>query len=332
MARIRMAQYGTGHGHAAGKLASMLKHPDVEVVGIFEPSDVKRDAVRGKGAYEGMKWFDTESDMLGDDSILAIASEGSNDESLEQTAAIVEAGKHVWYDKPAGEDYARWQEVIGTVRRNGLHVQMGYMLRYHPAFRQVAEWARSGLLGRVFSVRAHMSTYLTPEAQAKIAPHRGGIHFDLAGHMIDQVVWILGRPERVTSFLRSDTDEVPEFADNTLVVYEFDQAMAAIDIAAMETRPMARRFEVYGTKGSAILLEPFEPGGRIRLALDGPREGYEEGEQVVELPLVGRGETYDLELEAFLGVVLDGKVPDRDLDFELLVQETLLRGTGRLLQ
>ena len=175
-----------------------------------------------------------------------------------------------------------------------------------------------------------MSTFLPPEAQAKIAVHPGGIHFDLGGHMLDQVVWMLGRPERVTSFLRSDTDDVPGFSDNTLVVYEFDQALAFIDIAAMETRPMARRFEVYGTRGSAILLEPFEPGGQIRLALDEARGGFQEGEQVIELPLVGRGETYDLELDAFLGVVLDGKVPDRDLDFELLVQETLLRGTGHL--
>ena len=330
MARIRMAQYGTGHGHAGGKLNSMLKHPDVEVAGVFEPSDAKRQAVSGQGAYDGVRWFDTESEMLGDESIVAIASEGNNDESLPQTEAIVNAGKHVWYDKPAGEDYARWQDVIATVRRNGLHVQMGYMLRYHPAFMQVTEWARNGFLGRVFSVRAHMSTFLPPEAQAKIAVHPGGIHFDLGGHMLDQVVWMLGRPERVTSFLRSDTDVVPGFSDITLVVYEFDQALAFIDIAAMETRPMARRFEVYGTRGSAILLEPFEPGGQIRLALDEARGGFQEGEQVIELPLVGRGETYDLELDAFLGVVLDGKVPDRDLDFELLVQETLLRGTGHL--
>ena len=35
----------------------------------------------------------------------------------------------------------------------------------------------------------------------------------------------------------------------------------------METQPMARRFEVYGTAGSAILVEPFEPGSLIRLCL-----------------------------------------------------------------
>ena len=34
---IRMAQYGTKHGHASGKLKSMLDHPQVEVVGLYEP-------------------------------------------------------------------------------------------------------------------------------------------------------------------------------------------------------------------------------------------------------------------------------------------------------
>jgi predicted dehydrogenase len=328
MARIRMAQYGTGHGHAGGKLHSMLKHPDVEVAGVFEPSAEKAASVRQQPAYQDVHWFAAEQEMLGDDSIVAIASEGSNDESLPQTAAIINAGKHAWYDKPAGEDYPRWQGVVETARKNALHIQLGYMLRYHPAFMQVATWARDGFLGNVFSIRAHMSTCVPLESQKKIAQHPGGIHFDLAGHMLDQIVWMLGRPHKVTSFLRSDTEDVPGFVDNSLVVYEFEQAMAVIDIAAMETRPMARRFEVYGTKGSAILLEPFEPGGRIRLALDEARDGYQEGEQLVEVEPMGRGETYDRELEAFLGVVLDGAEPDRGLDFELLVQETLLRGTG----
>ena len=39
--------------------------------------------------------------------------------------------------------------------------------------------------------------------------HRGGIFFDLGGHMLDQVVWILGRPVKVTSFLRNDSGAVP---------------------------------------------------------------------------------------------------------------------------
>jgi hypothetical protein len=42
MAKLRMAQYGTKHGHANGKLLSMLKHPEVEVVGVYEPDAARR--------------------------------------------------------------------------------------------------------------------------------------------------------------------------------------------------------------------------------------------------------------------------------------------------
>ena len=34
---VKMAQYGTKHGHAAGKLRAMQTNAEVEVVGVFEP-------------------------------------------------------------------------------------------------------------------------------------------------------------------------------------------------------------------------------------------------------------------------------------------------------
>ena len=48
MAKIRMAQYGTKHGHARGKLQAMLVNPDVEVAGVFEP-DVQQRETTSKG-------------------------------------------------------------------------------------------------------------------------------------------------------------------------------------------------------------------------------------------------------------------------------------------
>ena len=257
MNRVRMAQIGTGHGHAAGKMRSMGSSPDVEVAGICEPDDEERRRAEGDPAYGGLHWYETAEEMLNDDSIVAVASEGRNSQSLDQTEQIVAAGKHVWYDKPAGDDYGQWERVLDKAREQGLHVQMGYMLRYHPVFAQVMEWARSGFLGDVFSVRAHMSTSVPPEARERIAEaHAGGVHYDLAGHMLDLVVWMLGRPARVTAFLRNDTGQVPAFSDNTVGIYEFDRAMAIVDIAAMETAPMARRFEVYGTRAAPSSWSP----------------------------------------------------------------------------
>ena len=121
----------------------------------------------------------------------------------------IAAGKHVWYDKPAGDNWSQWQRVMARVQENGVYLQMGYMFRYHHGFRQVAEWAKSGLLGEIFSVRAHMSTWLPPAVREVISEHAGGILYDLGGHMLDQVVWLLGRPNKVTSFLRNDSGIVP---------------------------------------------------------------------------------------------------------------------------
>ena len=328
---IGMAQYGTGHGHAAGKLQSMLINPRVECAGVFEPDKTRRAVLEHTtGPYAGIRWFDRVEDMLDDSGIIAVASEGRNDESLAQTEAIVRAGKHVWYDKPAGDDWPAWQRVVAMAEKEHLQVQMGYMFRYHDGFRKIADWSHCGMLGSVFSIRAHMSTDIPAPSRAVISAHRGGIFYDLAGHMLDQVVWVLGRPVKVTAFLRNETGEVPGFTDNGLGVFEFENAMATVDIAAMEPSPSARRYEVYGTNGSAILLEHFEPGSEIRLVLAEARDGFPSGESRVPVEGRSRQALYDLELESFLKTITGKQPPDRPLSHELLVQETLLRATRGL--
>ena len=287
--------------YPAGKVIAMQANPDVKLLGVFEPDNERRAAlVHSDSCFATVHWFESAQEMLADPTIVAVASEGLNIESLEQTAAIVAAGKHVWYDKPAGDNWPHWQQVVARAREESLLIQMGYMLRYHDGFQQIADWARSGLLGQVYALRAHMSTNIPAARREAINAHRGGIFYELADHLLDQVIWLLGRPTKISTFLRNDDADSGEgvagFADNTLGVFEFDQAMAIVDIAAMETQPMARRFEVYGTAGSAILVEPFEPGSLIRLCLADASEGYMAGEQQIPIQPRSRQELYELEL------------------------------------
>jgi len=148
--------------------------------------------------------------------------------------------------------------------------------------------------------------------------------------VLDQIVWLLGRPTRVNTVLHNEaTAELPSYADNTVAVLEFEHALAVVEIAAMEPSPTARRFEMYGTRGSAI-LEPFDPVRTVRLTLREPVANFAAGEQVLQLPEVPRQELYERELAAFLGVLRGERPPDRSLEHELLAQETLLRTTGRI--
>lgn len=328
MTPIRMAQYGTRHGHAEGKLAALRSSPDVEFLGVLEPDEARRAVIDRPGsAFHGVRWLSHPMEILDDPTIVAVASEGSNDESLEQTASIIQAGKHVWYDKPAGDDWRGWQEAVANARARDLLVQVGYMFRYHEGFCQIAKWVRSGVLGEVFAIRAHMSTSIPLDARRVIAQHSGGIFYDLAGHMLDQIVWMLGRPTQVTAFLRQDGANVPDFADNTLGVLAYPRAFAFVDIAAMEPQPTARRIEVYASQGSAI-LEPFEPAGEIRLCLIEGAGGRPTGVQRIAVRPQSRQQLYELELQAFVATLRGQKTADRSLDHELLVQETLLRLTG----
>jgi len=314
----RIAQIGTRHGHALGKWRALCANSSVDAVGIYEPDPL----LRGRADFGKVEWFTSAEAVLSDPTVSAVAIEGRNHESLAMATEVVAAGKHIWFDKPAGDDLPGFVEVMRVASDKRLHVQMGYMFRYSPGFSRVAELARSGELGELFSIRAHMSTNVDLPERTEQSRHLGGILYDLGGHMLDQIVWLLGRPSRVSSVLRNDcTPSLPAYSDNTVGVLEFPHALAIVDIAAMEPRPAARRFEVYGTLGSAI-LEPFDPALTLRLARDaGPAE-------VVPLEPVDRQELYNRELVAFLGVLRGERPPDRPLEHELLVQETLLRATG----
>ena len=88
MDRMRVAQVGTRHGHAAGKLRAMLDSSEVEVVGVYEPDKAQRAEVASAAPWNGIEWFESMEEILADDSIVLVASEGANIESLDQTEIL----------------------------------------------------------------------------------------------------------------------------------------------------------------------------------------------------------------------------------------------------
>src|SRR3954466_9426030 len=132
MSQIRIAQYSAKHGHAAGKLLALRHNPRVEFVGLFEPDrEWRAQLAHAGGPYDGVRWFEDVRELLDDPGIVAVAAEGRNDESLDQAEQIIAAGKHVWYDKPAGANWPQWQRVVAQAERRALTIQVGYMSLNH---------------------------------------------------------------------------------------------------------------------------------------------------------------------------------------------------------
>ena len=328
--KIRLAQYGISHDHAGGKTNVMKQSDDIEFAGVYEPSQEVRETIGSSSTYDGVTWFESKEEMLEDETIVGIAAQGRVSENLTFAREILEHGKHVWFDKPAGDDLDTFRQVLDIARDKNLLVQLGYMFRYNAGFQFILDWVNSGKLGEIFSVRGRISSGLSNESHWKrwdsLGEHSGGIMFILACHLTDIIVALLGRPTHVTPFSRHDGHDVPWYRNNTAAVFEYPRALAILESTALEIDSgKARRLEVYGRRGSAI-LEPLEPPA-LRLCLDEDRDGYVKGWQTVDVEARPR---YVESLRAFVADIKGEKSPDRSLDHEFTVQETVLRAAGLL--
>ena len=87
--KVRVGQIGTGHAHAAGKMAAMRKLSDeFEVVGIVEKNRKMRDAAKKRGTYGGLRWM-SEVELP--------RSPGRYDEQMRDFARIVRGEKETEY-------------------------------------------------------------------------------------------------------------------------------------------------------------------------------------------------------------------------------------------
>jgi predicted dehydrogenase len=312
MAKIKIGQIGTGHGHAAGAIEAYRKSDDFEVVGIVEPIDRLRNAAQRQAAYKDLPWMSVEQ-LLNVPDLLKYAE------------MSVDAGKHVHLDKPAGESLLQFRRILDTAARQHLCLQMGYMYRYNPAVVLMKELLRKGYLGEPFEVHCVMSKVVDPVNRARHGEHAGGMMFELGCHLIDIAVDVLGAPESVTPYRQHAGPQQDSLQDNMLAVLTYPKALATVKSSGLEVDGSARRhFVVCGTEGT-IHIEPLDAPKSVRLALSKDRGMYRKGYQDVP---VASYERYVGDATDFARVIRGEKMFDWSPMHDLAVQETVLKASG----
>lgn len=118
------------------------------------------------------------------------------------TKAALEAGKHVFLEKPIAMELAEADELIALARRKGLKFTIGYSQRFNPKFAYVKKSIADGRIGR--PVSALVSRHITRGLGKKIS---GRTKLSPAAmestHDLDFVLWCLepAKPVRVYSQL-----------------------------------------------------------------------------------------------------------------------------------
>ena len=323
-AKIRIGQIGTAHAHAGGKMETMRGSEDFEVVGVVEPDAARRAAAESSKTYAGVTWM-TEEQLLNTDGLQAVAVETAVKDLLPTAARCIAAGKHIHLDKPAGESLPAFKRLLDDATHRKLTVQMGYMLRYNPAFVLCFQLVRDGVLGDIFSIETAMSKAIGPAERSALMPYRGGSMFELGCHVIDAVITVMGRPAKVTPHPRSSSPVNDGFADNMLAVLEYPRATATVRSAMVEIDGGKRRqFVVCGTKGT-FDIRPIE-SPEARLTLEAAHGEYKKGQQT--LPFPKTTDRYAGDFADFAKVIRGEKALAFTPEHDLAVQETVLLASG----
>ena len=176
----------------------------------------------------------------------------------------MEAGAHVFVEKPLAETVASAQRVVDTARRTGKKVVVGYILRQHPSWNKFIEIARQ--LGTPLVFRMNLNQQSNGETWAwhkRLMASFPPI-VDCGVHYVDVMCQMTkAKPVRVHAMGAHLTDEVPVYNYGVLQV-AFDDGSVGWYEAGWGPMMSETAFfvkDVIGPKGSVSIVMAENSGG-----------------------------------------------------------------------
>ncbi len=236
---IRVGVIGAGHWgrnllrnfHALGALAAYC--------------DVRAEARREvAGLYPRARAHSDPAEILADSEIDAVVIATPAVTHGELAARALEAGKHVFVEKPICLDLAEGEALGRLADRKGLVLMVGHLLLYHPAFLSLERLAGEGRLGTlryIYSNRLSLGRIRREEnALWSFAPHDISMILGLTGAM----------PEKVTS--NGGAYLSPTVADTSLSHLSFADGMQAHIFVSWLHPYKDHRMVVVGSEAMAV--------------------------------------------------------------------------------
>ncbi len=318
--RIGAGIIGTAHCHARGHLRAIGQSKNYHLVAVAEPDGELLSRAKKDPAWSGVRWVSVD-DLLADDKVQMVCIETVPRNSLPFARRAIRAGKHTKIDKPPGLDLNELAEIFSEAQRRRCIVQMGYVYRYNPAFRLAHRVIRAGWLGPIRSVTCQMNDMLGPAERHSSDQYPGGRMFLICCHMIDALIWMMGKPSRVSSVLRQSRPAEDDLEDDVLALFEFAQGVGVVRSHARDGK---RHFYVFGERGSIRIDSADSP--RVKLALTSAQGAFSSG--VHQVP-VGPAVRYLPDVDDLASAIREKRwveyfTPEHDL----AVHEALLTASG----
>jgi predicted dehydrogenase len=197
--KLKLGVVGAGgifkHAHAPAWLA----HDEIEIIAISDP--VKAAAEAFAHDHDVPYVFTDYRELLAMDDVDVIDICTPNALHSEVAIAALQAGKHVFCEKPDAVNPEEAQKMADAAAQSGNVLMVMRNNRFHPASQFMKKYADAGHMGDIYTGRCGWirrrgipgrgGWFTTKELSG------GGPLIDLGVHFIDVAIWLMGNPKPV---------------------------------------------------------------------------------------------------------------------------------------
>jgi predicted dehydrogenase len=323
---VRLGVAGLGYwGPNLARIFAAL--PACELVWCCDPSLQARDQTAT--SMPGVRLTGELSDLLDDPELDAVALATPVSTHAALAAAVVEAGKHCFVEKPLAQAAADAERVVALAEASGCTLMVGHLLEYHPAVRKLKELIDSGELGdRIFYIYGNRLNLGKLRADENALWSLGAHDVSVVLHLVaEEPVELIAHGE---SYVRGNVEDV------VFCFLRFPSGLSAHLHLSWLDPHKERRLVVVGSRRMAT-FDDMVLEGKLTIydkGFDEDAHGY--GEYITRAgesyrPRITNVEPLRLECEHFISCVRNGERPLSDGQSGLRVVR-VLEGLQRSLE
>jgi predicted dehydrogenase len=221
------------------------------------PEALERFAAR----YPQARTTTSFDDLLADDELAAVVVATPAITHFELSKRALEAGKHVFVEKPPAMSVGDAEDLVATAEAEGLVLMPGHLLLYHPAVRVVKRLVDSGELGEVFCV------YSNRQNLGKIRTDENAL-WSLGVHDLSVILHLL-EEEPTETWAHGNSFLTPGVEDVVFCYLRFPSGrIAHMHLSWLDPHKM-RRITVVG-KEKMVVFDDMELERKVTIYEKGP--------------------------------------------------------------
>ena len=191
-AKVRVGLVGLGSNGSS--FAEIYRgHPQVELVAVADANPARAEAAEGLGAV----FYGSYDELVLLPELDVVSVHLPDRLHADASLKALQAGKHVFVEKPMATTIGDCHKMIDAMDRTGLLVGVGQVLRTRPLYKRIKEIVDAGTLGTIYYCEGdYMVDELNrPELATKVGPTYSLQGFQCsATHPLDLLRWYLGNP------------------------------------------------------------------------------------------------------------------------------------------